>query len=119
MVRLQARPEPIDIDLERTAVVVVDMQNSFVSKGGMFIETEAPLAPGQPVMVNVHHPERNDTLLLDAVVRRVQRRPSRGVGVEFVRMDRERRDEFMEFVRGGIVVDDEERVIDGDDPHLA
>ena len=36
MVRLQARPEPIDIDLERTAVVVVDMQNSFVTKGGMF-----------------------------------------------------------------------------------
>ena len=36
MVRLQAKPEPLDIDLERTAVVVVDMQNSFVSKGGMF-----------------------------------------------------------------------------------
>ena len=36
MVRLQAKPEPLDIDLERTAVVVVEMQNSFVSKGGMF-----------------------------------------------------------------------------------
>jgi ureidoacrylate peracid hydrolase len=36
MVRLQARPEPLDIDLGRTAIIVVDMQNSFVSKGGMF-----------------------------------------------------------------------------------
>jgi ureidoacrylate peracid hydrolase len=36
MVALQARPEPLDIDLKRTALVVVDMQNSFVSKGGMF-----------------------------------------------------------------------------------
>ena len=36
MVRLRAKPEPLDIDLKRTAVVVVDMQNSFVSKGGMF-----------------------------------------------------------------------------------
>jgi ureidoacrylate peracid hydrolase len=36
MVMLQTRPEPIDIDLKRTALVVVDMQNSFVSKGGMF-----------------------------------------------------------------------------------
>ncbi len=36
MVMLQTRPEPLEIDLERTALVVVDMQNSFVSKGGMF-----------------------------------------------------------------------------------
>jgi ureidoacrylate peracid hydrolase len=36
MVTLQAKPEPIGIDLQRTAVVVVDMQNSFDSKGGMF-----------------------------------------------------------------------------------
>ena len=36
MVTLRAKPEPLDIDLEKTAIVVVDMQNSFVSKGGMF-----------------------------------------------------------------------------------
>jgi hypothetical protein len=35
MPRLNARPEPVEIDLERTAVVVVDMQNGFASKGGM------------------------------------------------------------------------------------
>lgn len=36
MVTLAAKPEQLDIDLARTAIVVVDMQNSFVSKGGMF-----------------------------------------------------------------------------------
>jgi len=33
---LQAEPEPLEIDLNRTAVIVVDMQNAFVSNGGMF-----------------------------------------------------------------------------------
>ena len=33
---LSTRPEPIEIDLHRTAVIVVDMQNAFVSKDGMF-----------------------------------------------------------------------------------
>ena len=33
---VSAKPEPIEIDLHRTALIVVDMQNAFVSKGGMF-----------------------------------------------------------------------------------
>ena len=33
---LPTRPEPIDLGLERTALIVVDMQNAFASKGGMF-----------------------------------------------------------------------------------
>ena len=36
LVSVNAKPEPIEIDLHRTAVLVVDMQNAFVSKGGMF-----------------------------------------------------------------------------------
>jgi ureidoacrylate peracid hydrolase len=32
---LNARPEPVEIDFQRSAVVVVDMQNGFASKGGM------------------------------------------------------------------------------------
>ena len=35
LVQLNAKPEPIQIDLSRTAVVVVDMQNDFCSKGGL------------------------------------------------------------------------------------
>lgn len=32
--KLPAKPEPVDIDFSRAAVVVVDMQNAFVKKGG-------------------------------------------------------------------------------------
>jgi ureidoacrylate peracid hydrolase len=35
-VRLEAEPESLEIDLNRLAVFVIDMQNAFVSKGGMF-----------------------------------------------------------------------------------
>ena len=36
LVTIGAKPEAIEVDLHRTAMVVVDMQNAFVSKGGMF-----------------------------------------------------------------------------------
>ena len=32
---VQAKPEPIELDTEKTAVIVVDMQNAFCKKGGM------------------------------------------------------------------------------------
>lgn len=35
MPKLNARPEPVDVDLRESAVVVVDMQNAFASKQGM------------------------------------------------------------------------------------
>lgn len=34
-VLLQAKPKPLEIDLQRTAVIVVDMQNAVCRKGGM------------------------------------------------------------------------------------
>jgi len=36
LVTLQAEPEPLPVDLARMAVLVIDMQNAFASKGGMF-----------------------------------------------------------------------------------
>ena len=33
---IKAEPQPLEIDLQRTAVLVVDMQNAFLSKGGFF-----------------------------------------------------------------------------------
>jgi hypothetical protein len=33
---LRADPEPVQIDTARTALVVVDVQNAFCSKGGLF-----------------------------------------------------------------------------------
>ena len=35
MLRLQAKPGPVEVDLTKSAVVVVDMQNAFASEGGM------------------------------------------------------------------------------------
>jgi len=35
-VRINAKLTPVEVDLDRTAVVVVDMQNAFLSEGGMF-----------------------------------------------------------------------------------
>ncbi len=34
--RLDARPEPVDLDPRRVAVIVIDAQNDFASPGGMF-----------------------------------------------------------------------------------
>jgi ureidoacrylate peracid hydrolase len=35
MIHLQAKPEPVEVDFGKSAVVVVDMQNAFASKSGM------------------------------------------------------------------------------------
>jgi ureidoacrylate peracid hydrolase len=35
-IRIEAKPEPINIEPYKTAVIVVDMQNDFGSKCGMF-----------------------------------------------------------------------------------
>jgi len=34
MLKLSAKPEPVEIDPAKSAIVVVDMQNAFASKGG-------------------------------------------------------------------------------------
>lgn len=34
--QIKAVPEPVEIDPSRTALIVIDMQNAFGSKGGMF-----------------------------------------------------------------------------------
>jgi ureidoacrylate peracid hydrolase len=36
IVTVQAKPDPIIIDLKKTAVIVTDMQNAYASKGGIF-----------------------------------------------------------------------------------
>ena len=36
IVEIDARPEPLAVDMSRTAILVVDMQNDFGSRGGMF-----------------------------------------------------------------------------------
>jgi ureidoacrylate peracid hydrolase len=51
--KLDARPEPVDLGSARTAVVVVDMQNAFVSPGGMFDLAGFDIS-GAPAVIDVH-----------------------------------------------------------------
>ena len=51
-VSLNTKPDPIDIDLHRTAVIVVDMQNAFVSKGGMFDYVGMDISGARSVIEN-------------------------------------------------------------------
>ncbi len=50
--QLQAKPEPVEVDLSKSAVVVVDMQNAFASKDGMLDIAGADLM-GAPRVVSV------------------------------------------------------------------
>jgi ureidoacrylate peracid hydrolase len=50
MVALNARPRPIDITIDRTALVVVDMQNAFATKGGMFDLAGFDISGAAPVI---------------------------------------------------------------------
>ena len=50
---IEATPEPITIDTARTAVIVVDMQNDFGSKGGMFDRAGIDIAPIQRVVAPI------------------------------------------------------------------
>src|ERR1700756_1101101 len=58
VIRIDAKPEPINIEPSKTAVIVVDMQNDFGSKGGMFDRagldismTQATVRPTSKVLV--------------------------------------------------------------------
>jgi ureidoacrylate peracid hydrolase len=48
--RLAARPEPVEIDLAKTAIVVVDMQNAFMSPAGLFDKSDLPIEGAQAVI---------------------------------------------------------------------
>jgi ureidoacrylate peracid hydrolase len=50
MVSLTARPEPVEIDLAATALVIVDMQNAFATRGGMFDLAGLDISGAAPVI---------------------------------------------------------------------
>ena len=50
MLKLNAKPEPVEIDLGKSAVVVVDMQNAFASKKGMLDIAEVDIS-GAPAVI--------------------------------------------------------------------
>lgn len=51
-VEIPAEPEPITLDLDRTALVVVDMQNAFASAGGMLDLAGIDVAPARGAVAN-------------------------------------------------------------------
>lgn len=52
LVTIPARPEPVQIDLAHSAVIVVDMQNAFLSPGGMFDEAGYDISGAAPCIAN-------------------------------------------------------------------
>ncbi len=50
--QLEAKPEPVEVDLAKSAVVVVDMQNAFASRNGMLDIAGADIS-GAPRVVSV------------------------------------------------------------------
>ena len=69
---LDCRPEPLQIDLDRTAIICIDMQNAFVREGGMFDLAGWPTAGARAVI----DPDR----------RIIEAARAAGVKVVFVRM---------------------------------
>src|SRR5216684_6027270 len=53
MTKMDARPEPIDVELAKSAVVVVDMQNAFASKGGMLDIAEMDISDAPRVVSSI------------------------------------------------------------------
>lgn len=51
-VQLPAEPEPVDLDLDRTALIVVDMQNAFASRGGMLDLAGIDVRPAADAVAN-------------------------------------------------------------------
>jgi len=51
-VEIPAEPEPIVLDLDRTALVIVDMQNAFASPGGMLDLAGIDVGPARDAVSN-------------------------------------------------------------------
>jgi ureidoacrylate peracid hydrolase len=53
MTKLKTRPEPIEVDFQKSALVVVDMQNAFASKGGTLDLAGADLSDAPRVVQTI------------------------------------------------------------------
>jgi ureidoacrylate peracid hydrolase len=52
-IRVAARPEPVDIDPHRAAMIVVDMQNDFGADGGMFDRAGIDITPIKAIVPRI------------------------------------------------------------------
>jgi Tfp pilus assembly protein PilZ len=97
-VRLQVRLQTMD-ELEL-------LYTRNVSKGGLFLGTTLQLPQGTSVRVSVVHPKTGEQFPLDAVVRWCAVSPHAGLGLEFTGTTEQRRDEFFDFIRSEIPVEE-------------
>jgi Tfp pilus assembly protein PilZ len=109
-------PEPVRRRFERhTAVLKVEpttlpgleeVYTRDVLAGRIFIPGALALPKGARVVVYVAHPATGQPFLLEgSVLGRTDEPP--GLDVEFLHIDRRTKEEFLDFVRGGIFIDDE------------
>jgi hypothetical protein len=74
--------------------------------GSLLVPTPIAVAPGANVVVHVTHPISRAPFLFEATVRhRVDNPP--GLRVELLGVDARFRAEFLEFVRGPIIIDED------------
>lgn len=106
----------LELDL-RSESELYSLLTRDVSRGGMFVVTDAPLAPGAEVLLQVRHPARDEHFELSAVVRRRGTNPA-GLGVEFTDLTYERREAFMAFIQPSLPTE-EVLLVHVDDPDLA
>ncbi len=106
---LQVRLDSVD-DLEM-------LYTRNVSKGGLFFGTTHDLPEGTQLKVSVIHPKSHEHFPLEATVRWRDTSAEPGLGLEFVQFTDQRRQEFFEFIRSEIPVEEVVYVSVGD-PHL-
>ncbi len=126
-VEIEPPPEPIRRSFPRYAASlqvrlhsVDDLRLLYtrnVSKGGLYFDTSQDFAEGTALKVTVIHPRTHEQFPLEAVVRWRNTSADPGLGLEFVQLSDERREEFFEFVSSEIAVEEVVYVSEGD-PHL-
>jgi Tfp pilus assembly protein PilZ len=118
-------PEPLSRRFGRhTAVLEIkpanldeleELYTRDVATGSMFVPTRLEVPAGAQVVLNVTHPTSGSPFLLEAKVVHRTGLPA-GLGVELIGVDRKFREEFLDFVRGGIIIDDEVVIEDAPPP---
>jgi hypothetical protein len=92
--------KPVSLD------VLQDIYTQEIANGTLLIPTEAAPAVGANIVVHVRHPVTGAPFLFEAHVLRHTDAP-RGVRVELRGADRGFREEFLDFVRGPVIVEEE------------
>ena len=113
-------PEPVRRRFERHKAVLKmepatqreleEIHTSGVCTGSLFVATELVFPPGTRVVVDVEHPSSGQPFLLEAiVVDRAESPPAAATGLLLALqgVDQRCKDDFSDFVRGGILIDDE------------